>query len=240
MGFGFYKGVRVGAALPHPPISLSIFLVVEKALCAAWDSLRTNPRPGFNLLTATEDALTHELYERLYDSIFDKGVVEGFDRQLFTVVTREAKLRNYDGAKLDKMPDLLIGLSDRMSVYKYSQDWLFIECKPVDTVHPVGVHYCDKGIVRFVHGEYAWAMTSALMIGYTRRGFTISGKLVKALQARDKELPTITLPRACQRSKSGKNSEVVHISLHSRTFRYVETGQPAPDINIRHLWLRRD
>lgn len=240
MGLGFYERERAGAKLPHPPISLSIFLVVEEALCAAWDSLRTNPRSGFDLLTATENVVTQELYERLYDSIFNKGVVLGFDRQLFTVVTRDAKLRNYDGAKLDKMPDLLIGFSDRMSVYKYSQDWLFIECKPVDTDHPVGVHYCDKGIVRFVRGEYAWAMTSALMIGYTRSGFTISGKLVRALQARSKELPTITLPRACERSKPGKNSEIVHISLHSRTFTYVETGQLAPDIVIRHLWLRRD
>lgn len=240
MAFGFYEGGTAGSELPHPPISLSIFLVVEEALCAAWDYLRTNPKSGFDLLTATEDVLTHELYERLYDSVFDKGVVEGFDRQLFTVVTREAKLRNYDGTKLDKMPDLLIGLSDRMRAYKCSQDWLFIECKPVDTDHPVGIHYCDKGIVRFVRGEYAWAMTSALMIGYTRSGFTISGKLVKALQSRNKELPTITLPHSCQRSKPGKNSEVVHISLHSRTFSYVETGQPAPDINIRHLWLSRD
>jgi hypothetical protein len=108
MGFEFYEEGVNGAELPHPPISLSIFLVVEEALCIAWDYLRTRPRPGFKLLRVTEDVITQELYEELYDKIFDKGIVDGFDRQLFTGVTRESKVRNFDGAKLDKMPDMLI------------------------------------------------------------------------------------------------------------------------------------
>jgi len=240
MGLAFYEEGVAGAELPHPPISLPIFLVVEKALCVAWDCLRTHPRLGFDLLNATEDVITHELYERLVDEVFNKGAVDGFDRQLFTVVTRESKVRNYDGTNLDKMPDLLIGLSDRLNVFKPSQDWLFIECKPVDPNHSVGVHYCDKGIVRFVRGEYAWAMTSALMIGYARNGYSITSKLAKALQEREKEIPTIALPCPCQRSKPGKNNEVVHVSKHSRTFSYPETGQQAPAITLRHLWLRRD
>ncbi len=168
MGLEFYRQGVERAELPHPPISLSMFLVVEEALCVAWGYLRTHPRSGFDLLTANEDVVTQELYERLYEEVFNKGVVDGFDRQLFTVITRESKVRNCDGAKLDKMPDLLIGLSDRVNVFKLSQDWLFIECKPVDSDHSAGVHYCDKGIARFVFGEYAWAMRCALMIGYAR------------------------------------------------------------------------
>ncbi len=240
MGFGFFGEDLLETELPHPTISLAIFLVVEEAVRAAWESLRTHPRSGFDILNATEDVVTHELYERLFDTIFNKGIVEGFDRQLFTVVTRESKVRNYDGSMLDKMPDLLIGLSDRLNVYKPTQDWIFIECKPADLEHPVGVHYCDKGIVRFVRGEYAWAMTSALMIAYARSGFTISGKLDSALQERKKQLPTTAFPLPCRRSTPSPNSEVVHISRHSRIFRYVETGRQAPEITIRHLWLRRD
>jgi hypothetical protein len=212
---------------------------VEEALCAAWDSLRTHPRPGFDLLTANEDDITQELYETLYDSVFNKSIVPGFDRQLFTVVTREAKVRNYDRTMLDKMPDLLIGLTDR-HVYRSTQDWLFIECKPVDIDHSAGVHYCDKGIIRFVRGEYAWAMTSALMIGYTRNGYTILSKLVKSLEKRIKEIPTISMPHKCAKSRVRRNSDIVHISQHGRTFTYIETGQQAPDIIIRHLWLHRD
>jgi hypothetical protein len=214
--------------------------VVEEALCVAWDLLRLHPRPGFDLLNATEDTITLELYEYLCDAVFDKGAVQGFDRQLFSKPTRESKMRNYNRTALDKMPDLLIGLVDRPKVTTCSQDWLFIECKPVDHDHSVGVHYCDKGIIRFVRGDYAWAMTEALMIGYVRNGYSITSKLVKALQERKKEIPTIALPCPCQRSKPGKNNEVVYISQHSRTFKYVENGQQAPAITLRHLWLRRD
>jgi len=239
MTHGFYTQA-VGVELPHPPISLPVFLVVENALSAAWKRMRTHPRSGFNLLNATEDVITQELYEVLYDEIFGKDVVEGFDRQLFTTVTRESKVRNYDGTHLDKMPDLLIGLVDRLNVFKPSQDWLFIECKPVDVDHSAGVHYCDKGIIRFVRGEYAWAMTSAMMIGYSKTGYAILPKLAEALKSRRTTIPTLAVPTPCLHSTAGSYSEAVHISQHSRTFRYVETGADAPPITIRHLWLKRN
>jgi hypothetical protein len=239
MAYRFYEELLPGE-LPHPPISLPILLVVEEALRVTWERMRSRPRISFNLLTATEDVVTHELCERLSDEVYNKGIVSGFDRQLFTLPTRDAKVRNYNGTNLNKMPDLLVGFTDRLNVYKPSQDWLFIECKPVDYKHPVGTHYCDLGIIRFVRGEYAWAMTNALMIGYTRSGYTISPSLVNALKTRIKELHTIKLPCRCSRSKPGQYSEAVQLSQHTRTFNYVETGHQAPAITIRHLWLRRD
>jgi hypothetical protein len=240
MALGFYKEKGTAIGLPHSPISLSVFLVVESGICAAWELMRNNPRIGFNLLNATEDVVTHELYERLYDEVFHKGLVEGFDRELLADITRESKVRNYDKTKLDKMPDLLFRLVDRPRVEYPSQDWLFIECKPVDSDHAVGAHYCDKGIVRFIKGEYAWTMSNALMIGYSRSSYTILPKLTDALKARPKEIPTLDYPRPCSRSKTDLVSEVVHISRHERTFEYVETEKAAPAITIRHLWLKRD
>ena len=239
MGLVFFDKTFTVADLPHPKISESVFLVVEEALRVAWDLLRTNPRPGFNLLSATEDVITQELYEQLYDEVFKKGIVNGFDSQIFADITRAPKVRNYDGSSPDKMPDMRIKLFHR-DVFKPSQDGLFIECKPVDSDHSVGVHYCDKGIIRFICGDYAWAMIDAMMIGYTRSGYTISSKLATALNSSVKEWFTVTAPFACKRSKQDKNSEVVHISQHSRAFSYIETGQQAPNITLRHLWLRRD
>jgi hypothetical protein len=239
MSLGFYTGEGRMPGLPHPPISLSVFLVVENGIRAAWELMRTDPRPDFDLLTEVEDVVTHELYERLYDEVFNKNVVEGFDRQLLTVVTRESKVRNYDGAHLDKMPDLLFGFVDRPNVFKLSQDWLFVECKPVDLSHSAGVHYCGKGIIRFVRGEYAWAMTSALMVGYCRSGYTVVPKLSDAL-ASSTDICTLDPPHKCRSSKSGSSSEVVYITRHARTFVYVETRKPAKAITIRHLWLKRD
>lgn len=236
MGLGIFKKIQ----LPHPEISLSIFLVVEKALCVAWDRLKKYPRSGFDLLSATEDKITHALQKLLFDEVFDKGFVPGFDRQVFTVITRDSKVNNYDGTKQDLMPDILIGLVNRGNILFSSQDWIFIECKPVDAQHTTGQHYCDMGIIRFVRGDYAWTMTNAMMVGYARNGFTLPNKLEKALKKRGNSLPTTTYPSPCNKPKPGQNCEIVHSTEHPRNFQYLETGQPAPDITIRHLWLKRN
>lgn len=239
MALGFYSGAGRPPNLPHPPISLAVFLVVEEGIRAAWQLMRSKPRSGFDLLNADEDEVTHELYERLYEEVFDNNVVDGFDRELLTSVTRESKLRSYNGDHLDKMPDLIFGLVDRPNVYFRSQDWIFVECKPVDKTHTLGVHYCGKGIIRFVQGEYAWAMTSALMVGYTHKGYEIVPKLIDALTT-NLSVHTVSSPSRCRRSASGPSSEAVYISRHERKFTYVQTGRAAGAITIRHLWLKRD
>jgi len=240
MAFGFYDESVSSVALPHPPISVTVHLVLEEALRTAWNRLRTQPRAGFDLLNAHENVVTQELYEVLFDDVFGKGIVPGFDRELFTTGNREAKLRNYNGDHLDKMPDLTIELIGRPSVVKYTQDRLFIECKPVDANHTVGVEYCNKGILRFVRGDYAWTMTSALMVGYVTGNYTILPKLADALSTRQEAIPTSSFPQGCHRSQATMFSETVHITEHFRTFCYVETGKAAPHIVIRHLWLQRD
>src|SRR5258706_11749279 len=115
MAFGFYaEKVR----LPHPPISLSVFLVIENGIRAAWEMMRKRPRPGFDLITAVENSVTQELYKRLYDEVFNQNIVEGFDHELLTTVTRDSKIENYDGTNIDKMPDLLFGFADRPNVFR--------------------------------------------------------------------------------------------------------------------------
>lgn len=237
MAQGFYEE---NLELPHPPISLSVFLIVESALRATWDLMRTKPSTNLQLLTEDEDPVTCELCERICNEVFNRGVVEGFDRSLFAKPTRESKLKNYTGKNQDKMPDLLFDLVNRPAVRIPAQDWLFIECKPVQSGRSAGAHYCDKGIIRFVRGDYAWAMPQALMVGYVTENYTVAKKLNAALKKRRTTIPTLALPKPCAHSPTTKWSEPTHISKHGRTFRYVETDQPAPSILLRHLWLRRD
>ena len=107
MGYRFYEDVPASVELPHPPISLAVFLVVEEAFCAAWEKLRTIPRVGCDLLVADEDVVTQELYEVLYDEVFGKNTVDGFNHELFTTVTRESKVRNYDRLCIKLLPSLV-------------------------------------------------------------------------------------------------------------------------------------
>lgn len=238
MSYGFYRNEE--AELPHKPLPLAMFLIVEEAICVSWHRLKSRHTPRINLQTAHEDDVTHDLYEVMFDEVFNKGLVDGFDEERFTIVTREAKVRNFDGAKLDKMPDLLVGISGRDEVHRRSQDWLFIECKPVDAGHTVGAHYGAKGISRFIRGEYAWAMTSALMVGYASPGYTVAPKLIEALAARAHEFEVLDIPKLCPSSTQTPASDPLHITQHRRTFNYVENGKAAPPIRLRHLWLRRE
>jgi len=240
MTLGMFDDTGAGIRLPHPPVSLRSHLIVETAICAAWQLMLTKARATFDLQTADEDTVTHELYERLYDEIFDNGMVEGFDREVFASVRREPKVRNFNGNILDKMPDLLVEFIDRPPGVMNSQHGLFIECKPVDADHTVGAHYCDKGLIRFVRGDYAWAMQSAMMVGYVRGGYSLIAKLSEALASNRREpIPTSLDLESCPRTRATAFAEQVATSKHQRTFNYVENNSPAGEIVIRHLWLKR-
>ncbi len=237
MGFGFFD--KHLTELPHPPIPLAISLIAEEAIAVAWQRLKKVGISKFDLNSAKEDEITHELYEILYDEIFCKGIVDGFDEEHFSVVAREAKLRNFNGKKLDKMPDLLIGIAGREQIFRRSQDWLYIECKPIDSNHSIGVHYGAKGISRFICGDYAWAIPNALMVGYASSGYNVDSKLTETLSRRKKEFGVITHPTICKYSSNTPLYYPVHYTRHCRTFTYVETGQKAPPIELRHLWLKK-
>jgi hypothetical protein len=222
---------------PHPPISPAIILVVEDAIKVAWSIVRKLPLSEFDIASAHEDTITQKLHEILIDELFDSDTVDGFNGDLISKGTREEKLRSFDGSHLDKMPDLIFGVIGR-DVYMRTQDGIFIECKPVDATHTVGVHYCDKGIIRFVRGDYAWCMLSALMVGYTAKGYAIVPKLTDAL-AKSKSIKTKVAPTVCPQSKPVLFAQDTHFTVHERNFSYLETGDPAPSITIRHVWLNR-
>ncbi len=237
MAQGFYQDE---IELPHKPLPLAMFLVVEDALRVSWQRLKGKVIPDFDLKTAEEDSVTLQFYKVIYDEVFDKGIVDGFDDDRFTLGTRESKVPNFDGTKPDLMPDLLVAIKGRRDVLLRTQDWLFVECKPVDEAHTVGVHYGAKGIARFIRGDYAWAMTSAMMIGYASPGYKIDPKLIKTLESRSEEFKVKQLPIPCDRSPATTDAEPVHTTQHARIFSYIENGQPAPLIEIRHLWLSRN
>ena len=223
--------------LPHAPLPLAVWLVTEDAIRLAWVRLRQRTFEGFDLAAADEDAVTLKLHEILVDEVYGTGQVEGFDDTVIQIGSREAKIRNFDGQSPDKMPDLHIAVVGRERV-RQSQDGIFIECKPVDADHTAGVHYCEKGILRFVRGDYAWAMTTAMMVAYAKDGYTIEPKLTDALK-KSTTISTKSMPSQCASPETLLFSATTQVTVHERNFRYVETGEAAPDITLRHLWLSR-
>jgi hypothetical protein len=236
MQIGFYT--RGPISLPHPSYPKATLRVIEKAIVEAWEVIRDHPEGDFKLDTAEEDRITRELRTCLMNKVLDGGTVLGFTSDVFQV-TREGKFESFDGTHLDKMPDLHIHIVRDSPASLPSDDGLFVECKPVDRDHAAGVAYCDKGIIRFVKGEYAWAMPEALMIGYASPGYTLPNKLHDAIAKRKKDLKTTGEVTACLDCSAAGYVQHPHITVHGRGFIYSGTITKAPKITIRHLWFNR-
>lgn len=223
-------------ALPNPPFPRATQLVVVKAIVEAWRVLRDEPRRGFDLSKATEDQITLELRNCLVDDVLESGRIKGFDPETF-VVSREPKYESYDRTHPDKMPDLHVAVMRDCRPGQRSADGIFVECKPVDRDRTAGAAYCDKGLIRFVKGEYAWAMPHALMVGYADTGYTVDVKLKVALGTRKRRLKTSGDVVKGTRGNLGGYAQDLHQTTHKRGFTYPATKTKAPEITIDHVWL---
>ena len=171
------------------------------------------------------------------NNVLPSGVVPGFTPDVFCV-SREAKYSSFDGTHLEKMPDLHFRVL-RNEVSLPSEDGLFVECKPVDREHPAGRDYCNKGIIRFVNGDYAWALSEAMMVGYASPGYSLPDKLSDAISQRKTALKTRGNAEKCDDCAASGYCQHSHITVHERDFVYPQTNSRAPRITLRHVWLNR-
>ena len=223
--------------LPHPRLGLPVILLIRRVLCRAFAILREGE---FRLVEATEDQITAALLAVIENDLRQTGRVPGFNKGSYDRVDRQGQVANFDGTRLGKSPDLRFKLrhddcEPRMVLSEY--DALFVECKPVDSTHPAGSKYCDDGLIRFVVGDYAWAMQEGMMLAYARDGRTIAGHLIPAMSERSRmtSLATVQLPRSCH-TPGADRAQPIHISKHRRGFSWLDNKGRATDITIYHLW----
>lgn len=186
-----------------------------------------------------EDEITLALLGIVENDFRQKSRVPGVNRTFFDEVTRQREVENYNFKKTQKKPDMLFKLciDEEPSMVISTQHALFMECKPVDANHPAGGDYCDRGLMRFVEGDCAWAMQDALMIGNARDGRTNSSHLIPALDTRS--ALQATCPPACHShpgSAAGPATENLYFSVHWRMFPWPDGKGSACDITIYHSW----
>jgi hypothetical protein len=220
--------------LPHPTVPLRIILATHAALTKAFEILQNSPPAGFRLEDAKEDEITRQLHGVLEDRFLTSREVDGFDRRRIRNVVRAPEVSNHDGSHPAKKPDLVLFLlrRERWSV-RNSQDGVFAECKPIDDSHAIGQHYCDQGIMRFVSGDYAWAMQDGLMVGFVRGNRTVPENLSPILAAKDRyerlgspTPPVVVLPN---------QTIPLHCTEHGRNFVWA-IGRKACNIKLYHSW----
>ncbi|MEY2488160.1 MAG: hypothetical protein QOC70_102 [Verrucomicrobiota bacterium] len=238
---GFFTGrSSENYDLPHPKLGFPVILLVRKALLHAFDLLRAQT---LNLADAKEDEVTAWIRSIIENDLRQSGSVAGFNTRFFDAVTRQGQVANFDGTRHSKSPDLCFKLrhDDREPRRVLSEfDALFVECKPVDAAHPAGGKYCDDGLIRFVRGDYSWAMQEAMMLAYVRDGRSIAEHLVPAMSGSERKtsLKTIQMPEpslspfACATSAA----EALHVSKHRRGFPWPEAKGEATEITIYHVW----
>lgn len=226
--------------LPHPRLGLPVILLIRRVLIRALELLREQQ---FELANATEDEVTAALRSVIENDLREAGSIAGFNKRTYEPVVRQGQWANYNGAILTKTPDLCFRLrhdEEDLRPVIPEFDALFVECKPVDSRHPAGSKYCDDGLIRFVRGDYAWAMQEGMMLGFSRDGRTIAKHLVPAMSEanRVRSLHTFEPPAGTPHPSAAatKAAETVHISRHKRPFSWLHGKGPATDIAIYHLW----
>jgi hypothetical protein len=228
--------------LPHPALGLPVILFLRRVLLRAFEKLRDR---GFPLATEREDRVTEQLFNVLENDLRQTGEIAGFNPTFYDRVVRHAEVTNYNEQKLAKTPDLSFKLryaGEEPRPVVSSHDALFVECKPVDADHAAGSAYCDDGLIRFVNGDYAWAMQDAMMLAYVRNDRTIAKHLTPAMAvpSRQASLGIVGEIEVCpgHAAAACAVAEAVHVTRHRRDFRWPDGKGLATDITVYHLWHR--
>ncbi len=235
---------RLTAPLRRPEVSyplrdleLVCKQIIIQALRSAWECiLEQMALDGGNLCAEPEPAITSRLEIALNTILGEPGHPSGFTGSLFQDVVRGAEIPNYNNQSLEKRPDLTFRLISIQPGLDRSLYALFVECKIVGPSHPVTA-YCGGGILRFVAGDYAWAMPCGMLLAYAHPGFSVSGVLLPYLRRATSETEELQVRHSPRSSRDFSGGPLIYESGHQRTWTYPGRNHGPGDISLLHLWL---
>jgi len=218
-----------GLHLPLVALDKEHLAVIAEVIGEAWQYLVEHQSQ--TLANGTEAEISTLLVTRL-NGLLDEHALW---QQLVRSVSRGPEILSFNGAHLEKRPDLAIHLSCRNPSFP-----LVVECKILDSGTQKGVNtYCDKGLTRFLVGEYAWPAREAFMLAYVRDGSSIVGALSPFFtQSQNKQPP----PYAIEQMPDVLGLQNVDgaQSRHGRGFKYLvepPRNQDPGVISVWHLWM---
>jgi hypothetical protein len=217
-----------GIELPLQPLHPQHMRVIVEALSVAWGDLLDRHQ---HALLQQDEAEINALMETKLLALLDEDPLLA---QMVRVVARGRETASYDGAHLEKRPDLSVFLTGRNPTFP-----LVIECKIIDEANGKSAKlYCEKGVSRFLTGEYAWATSEAIMIGNVRDKSTIVSTLAP-----------LFVRSSCGSAPYAAEGAILPMkppppdfakSSHARNFRYLLRQPPSDEpgaIALWHLWL---
>ena len=218
-----------GLHLPLVGLDKEHLAVIAEVIGEAWQYLLEHQSP--TLANGTEPEISALLVTRL-NALLDEDALW---QLLVRSVSRGPEMTSFNGAHLEKRPDMAIHLSGRNPSFP-----LIVECKILDSGAQKGVNtYCDNGLTRFLVGEYAWPAREASMLAYVRDSSSIAGALSPFLTESQSKQPP---PYAIEQMPDVLGIQNVDSaqSRHSRDFKYLvepPLNQYPGAISVWHLWM---
>lgn len=215
--------------LPLPAVDAAHLEFIAEGLCRAFHGIRAD-HPA--VVASGSEAEVTALLEARLNALVGQDQFWG---QLVSCAVRGKESVSFDGSHIEKRPDLSLYLSSRTRNFP-----LIVEAKILDSATAkTATLYCDKGLCRFLAGEYAWASQEAFMLAYVRDGATIAGQLTPLL-SKD---TTHASPRYAVQTLPTSTTTLggtLAWSQHVRAFAYLHQAHPAHNpgpITVWHLWL---
>lgn len=218
-----------GLRLPLPALDFVHLELIAEGLYRAFHEVRAD-HPA--VVASGSEAEVTALLEARLNALVEQDPFWG---QLVLCTVRGKESVSFDGSHIEKRPDLSIYLSSRTRNFP-----LIVEAKILDSATAkTATMYCDKGLCRFLAGEYAWASQEAFMLAYVRDGSSISGHLTPLLS---KDMAQVLPSYAVQTlpTSIGTLAGDLAWSQHARAFGYLHQAPPAHNpgpMTIWHLWL---
>jgi hypothetical protein len=216
-----------GLRLPLPPIEDAHLEILGEGLVRAFhDILNSAP----SAVHSGSEAEISALLESRLNALIEDDPLWG---QLVLCVARGKESLSFDGAHLEKRPDLSIYLTNRSRSFP-----VVVEAKIIDG--PTGktaALYCQQGLSRFLIGDYGWGGQEAFMIAYVRDGSDIASGLAPRLAAKGGVAPFAT---EADPVAIGLGAADCARSKHGRSFTYGHQAPPAHlpgSIALLHIWV---
>jgi hypothetical protein len=230
----------------------NVIQVVVRAVQYAWAQILADPAgeletpaPGNPLEDIFSEAICNILEGLLHAS---PSPVPGFDSKVFVTVSRGDHLGNFSGTSINKRPDFAIRLAAPLPTSAARLVGIFIESKIVQPASPMRL-YTDDGLLRFVHGDYAWAMQAGLMLAYQRASGRPLTDLTKRLHTTThlgtrREVAVMAIADASGAKKSHlplplltyRTVPAMVRSQHERAWTYTADNESPGDIDVWHVW----
>jgi hypothetical protein len=218
-----------GIELPLAALHREHLSLIADVVALAWNDLASHHS---GILATGSEAEINALLEASLSRLLDEDPLWA---QLVLAIARGKETVNFNGAHLEKRPDLSIFLSGRSPAFP-----LVVECKLIDAPDgKSGALYCRNGLRRFLSGEYGWSGCDGFMFAYVRDRSTIESCLLPLLAVSRTSNPDPFAVRDWP-AERGHVALDLATTRHNRAFRYLHRAAPADEpgpIALWHLWL---